>query len=87
VTHYWAHDHWLHDGALLNGAANLAGIPGALIHGSTCSHLWTCSGGWPASGRSQLTHIDAEGHGGGDDMNDAVTSATDAFADRPHTLA
>ena len=33
VTHYWRHNAWLDDGALLRGAGRLAGIPGVLIHG------------------------------------------------------
>ena len=89
VTHYWAHDHWLPEGALLGGAARLAGIPGALIHGrldllSPVDLLWRLARDWP---ESQLTLIDAEGHGGGDAMNDAITRATDAFAARRPTGA
>ncbi len=33
VTHYAHHDLWLQDGALLNGASALRGIPGLLING------------------------------------------------------
>ena len=29
VTHYWRHNAWLDDGALLRGAGRLAGIPGS----------------------------------------------------------
>jgi proline iminopeptidase len=85
VTHYWAHNHWLPDDALLNGAGHLAGIPGALIHGrldlvSPVDLLWRLSRAWP---ESQLTLIDTEGHSGGNAMNHAITHATDAFAAHP----
>ena len=85
VTHYWRHNAWLDDGALLRGAERLAGIPGVLIHGrldlgtplvtprQLCQH-------WPGS---ELVVIGGAGHGTGDpDMSKSVVAATDRFGRR-----
>ena len=68
VTHYWRHTAWLDDGLLLRGAAELAGIPGVLVHGrldvsSPPDIAWALARAWPGS---ELTLIENAGHGAGD---------------------
>ena len=82
VTHYFHHGAWLDDGALLNRAARLRGIPGVLIHGrldlgGPLVTAWELSRAWPGS---ELVVVDA-GHSSADPgMSEAVVDATDRFA-------
>ncbi|MGY1616367.1 prolyl aminopeptidase [Geodermatophilus sp. SYSU D00691] len=81
VTHYWSHAAFLPDGALLDGAAALAGIPGLLAHGrrdisGPLEVAWLLSRRWPDA---ELVVVD-EGHGG-PGLTDAVVAFTDRHAD------
>ncbi|HZO64739.1 MAG TPA: prolyl aminopeptidase [Kribbellaceae bacterium] len=84
VTHYWANAAFLPDGALLENADRLAGIPGVLVHGGqdvgspsdTAAELHKA---WPDS---ELILIDEAGHSGHPDMSAAVLAALDRFSDR-----
>ena len=67
VTHYFAHAAFLEDGQLLRDADRLAGIPGALIHGtddvsSPPDVPWQLARRWPDA---TLTLVAGEGHGAG----------------------
>lgn len=67
VTHYWRHGAFLPEGALLDGAHLLAGLPGVLIHGrydvsSPLETPWRLHRRWP---ESRLVVLDDAGHGGG----------------------
>jgi proline iminopeptidase len=80
VTHYWAHDGFLPDGALLRGMHRLAGIPAVLVHGrrdvsSPLETAWQLHRAWPGS---ELVVLD-DGHGGAG-FTEHVTAATDRFA-------
>jgi proline iminopeptidase len=83
VTHYWRHAAWLEDGQLLRGAGELAGIPGVLIHGrldvsSPADIAWSLARAWSGS---ELTLIDAAGHGAGHaDVYRLLRQATDRFS-------
>lgn len=83
VTHYFRNGAWIEDGGLIRGAANLAGIPGILIHGRldlTCPLItpWRISNAWPGS---ELIVVDHAGHNGADPgMIEALVNATDRFA-------
>ncbi len=85
VTHYWRHNAWLDDGALLLGAERLAGIPGVLVHGrldlgTPLVTPWRLRQHWPGS---ELVVIGGVGHGTGDPgMSESVVAATDRFAGR-----
>ena len=75
-AHYFSHAAWLGDGALLDGARNLAGIPGALVHGrldlgGPLAVAADLADAWPGA---ELTAI-GTGHTGGPDMNAALQSA------------
>jgi proline iminopeptidase len=81
VTHYWAHAAFLADGALLDGATALRGIPGVIVHGESdlgCplevprefDHRWP-------DGR--LVVLDGAGHGAGPQMTEALVNALDQF--------
>jgi proline iminopeptidase len=81
-THYFAHNAWLDEGALLRDAARLAGIPGVLIHGrldlsSPVDTAWELSRAWPDA---ELVLIDDAGHLSGDSTRAAVRHALDKFA-------
>jgi proline iminopeptidase len=81
VTHYWAHDGFL-DPPLLDRAAQLAGIPGTLIHGrrdisGPVVTPWRLHRAWPGS---ELTIDEGEGHGG-DAMADTWCAANSRHAD------
>lgn len=84
ASHYFAHAAWLPEGALIDGAARLAGIPGALFHGrldlsspvDTAYHLVR---GWPDA---RLTVVDDSGHKGSATMSANVRAALDAYAPR-----
>jgi proline iminopeptidase len=84
VTHYWSHAAWLEEGTLLEHVDRLAGIPGTLVHGrmdlsAPLDVPWQLAQAWPGS---ELIVIDDEGHRGGAEMNRAVISAIDRYADR-----
>ncbi len=84
VTHYWRHAAWLQEDALLRGAPGLAGIPGALIHGtldlsSPLDIPWRLAQSWAGS---ELVVVEDEGHRAGERIKDAVVSATQRFAHR-----
>jgi len=85
VTHYWRHAAWLEEGALLDGAGRLSGIPGVLVHGlldvsSTLDIPWHLSRAWRGS---ELMVVEEAGHGATAKMAEAVVAATDRFAERP----
>jgi len=82
VTHYWSHAAFLPDGALLDGATRLAGIPGVLVHGrqdisAPADIPWELSRRWPDA---ELVIV-GEGHGGRG-MTEAVVAFTDRYATR-----
>jgi len=84
VTHYWANDCFLtHGTEILSRAADLAGIPGVLIHGrrdisGPAITPWRLHQAWPGS---RLEIVEAEGHGGAIEM-ELTTQAIDSFARR-----
>ena len=70
VTHYASHHGFLEDGALVRGAAALAGIPGAILHGrfdfaAPLGNAWTLHRAWPSA---EFTVIDDAGHHSTDAM-------------------
>jgi proline iminopeptidase len=83
VTHYWRHAGFVEDGALLRDAANLAGIPGVMIHGrldisGPADIAWNLAQVWKDA---ELVLISNEGHGvSGDATAEAIVAATDRFA-------
>jgi len=82
VTHYWSHAAFLPDGALLDSAGRLAGVPAVLIHGrrdvsGPLDVAWELARRWPAA---DLVVVD-DGHGG-TRMTEATVDATDRFAAR-----
>ena len=83
VTHYWRHAAWLEDGALLRGAARMAGIPGVMIHGrldvsGPLETAWQLSRAWSGG---ELVVVEEAGHSVGDaGMAAAIVAATDRFA-------
>jgi proline iminopeptidase len=85
VTHYFGHLAWLEDGALLNGAGRLRGIPGILIHGrfdmgGPPTTAWELAQAWPDA---RLVILGGAGHSARDPgMQDALLAAADEFARR-----
>jgi proline iminopeptidase len=85
VTHYWSNAHFLPDGILLQEAARLAGIPGAMIHGrldvsGPPDIAWQLARAWPDA---ELTLIDEAPHSAGHPATAAaIVRATDRFATR-----
>jgi proline iminopeptidase len=82
VTHYWSNAAFLPEGALLDGAGRLAGIPGVMVHGrldisGPLDVPWQLSKAWPDA---ELVVIGAEGHVGGQDTFDVIVAATNRFA-------
>jgi proline iminopeptidase len=83
VTHYWANDGFLRNGAeILNRLPTIEHIPAVLIHGrrdigGPIITPWTLHNRWPAS---RLVIVDSEGHGGPQSYRETRT-ALDAFAD------
>lgn len=80
VTHYFAHAAWLGDTQLLDGAADLAGIPAVLIHGeadlgSPPEAAWLLHRAWPGS---QLVIVTAAGHTG---LGEQASRALDRLAE------
>jgi proline iminopeptidase len=81
-AHYFAHQAWLEDGALLRDAGRLTGIPGVLIHGrldlsSPLGTAWELARAWPDA---ELALIDDSGHSGSDTMRERTRGALDTFA-------
>lgn len=81
VTHYWSHDAFL-DTPLEERGAELAGIPGALIHGrldvsGPAGAAWMLHRTWPGS---TLDIVETEGHGG-PIMVDLTVAAIDRLVD------
>lgn len=82
VTHYFANAGFLADGALLDNADRLAGIPGVLVHGgqdvgSPADTATQLHKAWPDS---ELHVIDEAGHAGHPDMSATLLAALDRFA-------
>jgi len=81
VTHYFRHAGFLEDGALLRGAARLAGIPGVMVHGRLDASgppdvPWQLARVRPGS---ELVLLDDVGHGA---TIGAIRTGTDRFAAR-----
>ena len=81
VTHYFSHAGFVEDGALLRGAARLAGIPAVMVHGrldvsGPPDVPWRLARAWPGS---ELVLLDDVGHG---TTLEAIRAATDRFAPR-----
>jgi proline iminopeptidase len=84
VTHYWSHDAWLAEGALLRDASRLQEIPGVLVHGrldvsSPPDVPWQLARAWR---RGELVISDGEGHRGGAHMADALAAAMHRYQQR-----
>jgi proline iminopeptidase len=83
VTHYWRHQCFVEDGALLRDVQRLSGIPGVLIHGrldlsSPPDIAWELSRRWPGS---ELMLLDDAGHGSGEPgVAERIVETTDRFA-------
>ncbi|WP_329000540.1 prolyl aminopeptidase [Kribbella sp. NBC_00709] len=82
-AHYAANDGWFEDGALLRGAANLAGVPGVIVHGRldlSCPFdaAWRFAQVWP--GVELVAFADA-GHKGSPAMHEYVRNAVARFAE------
>ncbi|HRW05206.1 MAG TPA: prolyl aminopeptidase [Caldilineaceae bacterium] len=80
VTHYWGHNCFLPDNAILAGMTRLADIPGILIHGrwdvsGPMDIAWTLHRAWR---KSELQILDDAGHGGMG-FSEAMTAALDRF--------
>lgn len=85
VTHYVQHDAWLEDGALLQKADRIGGIPGVIVNGrfdfqSPLGSAWALHRAWP---RAELVVVEDAGHDASvSGIKDALVGATDAFASR-----
>lgn len=86
VTHYFRHDAWLEDGALLRGAGALAGVPGIMVQGrldlgSPLVTAWELARAWPDG---ELVVVGGAGHSASDPgMGEALVAATDRFTAPP----
>lgn len=85
VTHYVRHDAWLEDGALLRGAAALAGTPGVLVAArddlqAPLDNAQALKDAWPAADLVVVdgAHSPAEGA-----MAASLVAATDRFGGSP----
>jgi proline iminopeptidase len=81
-THYLRHGAWLAEGALIDSAGGLSGIPGVLIHGRrdlTCpvDTAYLLARAWPGA---RLVVVDDAGHLGSDSKRRALLDALDGFA-------
>lgn len=81
VSHYFFHRAWLADDQLLNGAHQLHGIPGVLVHGrldlgGPFDVAWHLAEAWPGT----ELHIVSTGHSGGDEMTERIIEATNRFS-------
>jgi proline iminopeptidase len=83
VTHYFVHNCWIKDGAVLRDARRLAGIPGVLVHGrqdlgTPLAPLIELTRAWP---ESELVVVDEAGHETTTPgMMDSLLAAIDRFA-------
>jgi proline iminopeptidase len=80
-THFLRHGAWLAEGALIDGAGCLGGIPGVLIHGRrdlTCpvDTAYLLARAWPGA---RLIVLEDAGHLGSDSKRRALLGALDAF--------
>ena len=78
-SHYFAHDGFLEDGALIRDAGKLAGIPGVLIHGRNdlggpMITAWELARAWPDA---ELIVIEDSGHTGSTSMQQVLDAAGD----------
>jgi proline iminopeptidase len=76
VTHYFSHAAFMDDGALLEDAGRLAGIPGVLVHGrldlaGPPDVAWELAHAWPGA----ELHLVETGHTGGAAMTAVETDA------------
>ncbi len=83
VTHYFHHRAWLADNQLLDNAARLAGIRGALVHGrldlgGPLDTAWQLAKAWSDAD----LFVVGTGHGGGEEMTERIVDATNRFAGR-----
>lgn len=84
VVHYFRHQAWLEDGALLRNAARLKGIPGILVQGrldleAPLKTAWELSVAWPDS---ELVIVENAAHSpSSTGMARAIIDATDRFRD------
>ena len=81
VTHYFHHDMWIEDGALLRDAHLLRDIPGVLIHGrldigGPLITAWELAQAWPDA---ELVVVDTDGHSGAE-MMARLLDATEKLA-------
>lgn len=84
-AHFFSNAAWLEDGALIENAHCLTGIPGVLIHGrldmgSPLHTAWDLSRAWPDT---DLVIIEDSGHTGSDTMNKEIRDALDGFVANP----
>lgn len=82
VTHYWSNAAFLEDGALLRDAHKLAAIRMVMVNGQLDISgppdvPWMLAKGLP---EAELVVIGDEGHGGAQEMFDAIVTTTDRFA-------
>jgi proline iminopeptidase len=85
VTHYWRHAGFLDDGSLMEGAGNLAGIPGVLLHGdrdvsSPLDVPFELARRWPGA---DLRVVEGAGHGRSPRLEEAVVETIGRFAALP----
>ena len=81
-AHYFSHAGWLAEGAVINDAGRLAGIPGVLIHGQldlSCpaGTAWELARAWPGA---ELLLDRQSGHRGSDTKRAWMLAALDRFA-------
>ena len=81
VTHYVGHNAWLDDGALLQGADALAGIPGIMVNGrfdlqAPIGNAWELSRVWP---QAELFIVDNAGHATNEAIAFELVRATERF--------
>ncbi|MFT3924305.1 MAG: prolyl aminopeptidase [Myxococcales bacterium] len=81
-THYLRHGGWLEEGALIQNAARLDGIPGVVIHGRrdmSCpiDTAWALARAWAGA---ELIAVDDAGHLRSNSKRLALMSALDRFA-------
>ncbi len=81
VTHYVRHNAWLDDGALLQGADALAGIPGTIVNGrfdlqAPIGNAWELSRVWP---QAELVIVDNAGHAANEAIAFELVRATERF--------
>ena len=82
VTHYVGHNAWLDDGALLQGADALAGIPGIMVNGrfdlqAPIGNAWELGRVWP---QAELVIVDNAGHAANEAIAFELVRATGRFS-------